>query len=395
MASESGAALLAALFIVALLTYLVIEFNYTSRVDLNIASRYRDLAEARAIAKAGVAETIALLREDFEKDKAEAEVEEETEGEKSSAEETELKRVDHLGEDWAAAKIREAYGRGTLSFMVYDEGSRININSLFVESAQSKLEKDIKKSTEKETEEEEEEKEKEKEEEEDKDKDEGGAGSTLDKKVRDRLERILEVLDMEDVDEEEVLEAIEDWIDEDDEGDVEESYYADMDEPCVPANRSLNTVDEILLIKGITPDLFYGPGRYAADDIFGDDDEDGDEEGTVGLRDCLTVYGDSKFNVNTAGAEVMRSYLTEDEEDLIEEIMDDRLDDYFEDKDDFEEAMGSGIPGKFMDAIAFSSSIFRIISEGEVNGTKIRVNAVVERDDKGNVTFLYWRWEDV
>ena len=99
--------------------------------------------------------------------------------------------------------------------------------------------------------------------------------------------------------------------------------------------------------------------------------------------------------MNLAGAEVMRSYVTEDQEDLIEEVVDYRADDYFEDRTDFEEAMGSGIPGSFMDAITFSSSIFRIISEGEVNGSRVRASAVVERDDKGNVSYLYWRWEDV
>jgi len=391
--SESGTALLAALFIVAILTYLVIEFNYTSRVDLDIAARYRDMAEAKVIAKAGVNEAIALLREDFKKDEEEAETDDEGDEESSDKNsEKEIARVDHLGEAWAEVKVKEERAKGSLSLVVYDEGSRININNLFVESGESKLDKAIKESKkEAEKEEEEEEEEKEEDKDEDEEDEEKKDKRLIDKKVKKRLERLIEVLDMEDVDEEEIIETIIDWMDGDNDGDAEESYYADLEEPCAPANGPLNTIDELFLIKGITPDIFFGEDREEAEDVF---DEEKDEA-APGLRNCLTVYGKTKLNINTAGPEVMRSYVEEDQEDLIDEIIDYRENDYFEDRADFEEAMGSGIPSKFMDATTFSSSIFRIVSEGEVNGTRARINTVVERDKDGNVEFLYWRWENI
>ncbi|MDP8248946.1 MAG: type II secretion system protein GspK [Candidatus Tritonobacter lacicola] len=390
--SESGTALLAALFIVAILTYLVIEFNYTSRVDLDIAARYRDMAEAKVIAKAGVNEAIALLREDFKKDEEEAEADDEGDEESSDKNsEKEIARVDHLGEAWAEVKVKEERARGSLSLVVYDEGSRININNLFVESGESKLDKMIKGSQKKEEKEEEEEEEED--EDEDEEDEEEKEKRLIDKKIKKRLERLIEVLDMEDVDEEEIIEAIIDWMDGDDDGDAEESYYADLEEPYAPADGPLNTIDELFLIKGITPDIFFGEGREEAEDVF--DEEKVDDEAGPGLRNCLTVYGKAKLNINTAGPEVMRSYVEEDQEDLIDEIIDYRENDYFEDRADFEEAMGSGIPAKFMDATTFSSSIFRIVAEGEVNGTRARINTVVERDKDGNVEFLYWRWENI
>ena len=68
--------------------------------------------------------------------------------------------------------------------------------------------------------------------------------------------------------------------------------------PSFPARHaSLEEIEELLLVQGMTPELFYGSyGR----------DEEGRLAPRAGLRDCLTVYGaGSAYDVNTVEPAVL------------------------------------------------------------------------------------------
>jgi type II secretory pathway component PulK len=55
--------------------------------------------------------------------------------------------------------------------------------------------------------------------------------------------------------------AILDWIDPDDEqrdNGAERDYYASLDPPYAPRNGPLGSIDELLLVRGVTPALLYG-----------------------------------------------------------------------------------------------------------------------------------------
>ena len=72
--------------------------------------------------------------------------------------------------------------------------------------------------------------------------------------ARDRLTEIPGIDD-------EIADAILDWIDSDNTPrtfGVEESYYSSLDPPYEPANRPLAALDELLAVRGITPELLYG-----------------------------------------------------------------------------------------------------------------------------------------
>jgi len=82
--------------------------------------------------------------------------------------------------------------------------------------------------------------------------------------------------------------AILDWIDSDDqqrEGGAEIDYYADLDPPYAPRNGPLETVEELLLVRGVTPALLFGadadhngvidPTEAAADALAGLDNSGG------------------------------------------------------------------------------------------------------------------------
>ena len=60
---------------------------------------------------------------------------------------------------------------------------------------------------------------------------------------------------------EEVADSILDWIDEDDQPrpyGAEESYYTDLTPAYEPRNGPLQSLDELLMVKGVTPELLYG-----------------------------------------------------------------------------------------------------------------------------------------
>ncbi len=75
-----------------------------------------------------------------------------------------------------------------------------------------------------------------------------------------------------------------------------DQYYLSLPSSFPARHASLEEIEELLLVRGMTPELFYG--SYERDD-----------EGRLvprgGLRDCLTVYGAGAFDVNTVEPAVM------------------------------------------------------------------------------------------
>jgi type II secretory pathway component PulK len=111
---------------------------------------------------------------------------------------------------------------------------------------------------------------------------------------------------------EEVAAAIVDWVDADDEaraGGAESSDYLSLPNPYKAKNGPLNTLDELLLVKGVTPDMLYGGDRNR-NGIF----DEGESSTDRGWSDYLTVYG-RELNVDMTG--VVRTYLNGDDLNVI------------------------------------------------------------------------------
>lgn len=90
-----------------------------------------------------------------------------------------------------------------------------------------------------------------------------------------------------------IVDSILDWRDADDlhrlHG-AEDEYYNSLDRPYKAKNGNLDSIEELLLIRGVTAGLFYGEGEKR------------------GLKDLVTVYsGSAKINVNTAGREALQA----------------------------------------------------------------------------------------
>ncbi len=76
-----------------------------------------------------------------------------------------------------------------------------------------------------------------------------------------------------------------------------DQYYMSLTPSFQARHASLGEIEELLLVRGVTPDLFYGGYTQAADGRLIPHD---------GLRDCLSVYGSTgALDVNTAAPEAM------------------------------------------------------------------------------------------
>jgi general secretion pathway protein K len=76
-----------------------------------------------------------------------------------------------------------------------------------------------------------------------------------------------------------------------------DQYYLSLTPSFRARHASLQEIEELLLVRGVTPDLFYGSYTQDAQGKFIPHD---------GLRDCLSVFGStSTLDVNTVTPEVM------------------------------------------------------------------------------------------
>ncbi len=172
-----------------------------------------------------------------------------------------------------------------------------------------------------------------------------------------------------------------------------DTYY--KEKGYVPKNAALDTVDELLLIKGFTPAIVYGGPP-----------PDPKSEPLRGIAHLLTTFGDGKVNVNTASREVLMTLTAGNGKMMDDWVVDDLLkyrlgdDGLPNTKDDGFDSVQQAISKSGMDpALAAKISVsdrtfVRVTSIGENNGVKNGVWAVFEVGNN-KVTPLYWREEQM
>jgi type II secretory pathway component PulK len=102
--------------------------------------------------------------------------------------------------------------------------------------------------------------------------------------TRANFVKFLTACKLEELVAETITDSILDWLDEDDLHHIngaEKDYYATLPEPYEPANGPFESLEELTLVKGVTPQIFEL------------------------LRDRLTIYGSGKININFASKEVL------------------------------------------------------------------------------------------
>lgn len=307
--------------IVGILTAVTLEMNRSSRAEIYEAANLSDGVKLLYIAKSGFNAGVGLLLLD-----------------KNS--------FDALYEDWAnieliATKSKTLFKDGYFHVPIEDELGKIQINRLVT-------------------------------------------GTAFNEDIRGLMTRLLmqPEFGLEERRVGEILDGIKDWIDKDDEttgtGGAESAYYSTLKRPYAVKNGPLDCIDELLMIKGMTKELYYGT------------------RDKPGLNRLLTVYGDGRININTAPKLVLRA-LSREMDIEAAEIMDE----YRRNKDnDLADASWyqkvSGMANIQIDArlITTTSNIFKIVATGRMHGMSQTVSGVVKRGtDRKAVKILSWKIE--
>jgi general secretion pathway protein K len=152
--------------------------------------------------------------------------------------------------------------------------------------------------------------------------------------LADRMLRLIDVLNLQvpedDLISYELVPCIMDWVDEDDEVTVlpfvqrenkgaEGDHYERLEPPYPCKNARLDIVSELLLVKEMTPGLFFG----------GQVQQDGGVTVLPAMREYLTVYGDGKININYASAAVLQSLSEDIGPDVAQAIIEWRVEEPF------------------------------------------------------------------
>lgn len=314
---EKGVALVLVLVIVALLVSLLVDFTYTMQVDMTLAANQRDEIKALYTARSGVEIARHTLQED----------------------DTDY---DARNEDWALFDEHPGYlsenDEGRFKVVVEDEAAKFPIHSLID--------------------------------------DQGGLVPTR----LDQLGRLFVLLDIDL----ELIDAIVDWLDPDDTvgpSGAEDAYYKGLSPPYPCKNGPLASIEELLLVKGMTGEILYGT------------------EEKKGLIHYLTIYSseDGKININTASPEVLQSLSDDIDENEAQAIVDYLQEEPFKvincDDTDIKAIIGGEDACEDLESqCGVKSSVFSLHVEGQVRGIKKGIYTVVKRQGEA-VEPIFWRVE--
>ena len=349
--NNRGIALLITISVTTILVAAALEYNRRARFQVLSTAFVRDRLTLSYVASSGVHIAMALLI----KDKAES-------------------NFDSLQEDWAnPEKMDEIlqeipFDKGKLTVVITDELGKIQVNALVRFPDNQFNETQI----------------------------------MLWERILDNIGSEEDLQD--DSNPTAIVNSVKDWLDSGDDeattglSGAESSYYEEQDPPYQSRNGPISDLSELLLIKGITPQLYYG------------------NENTPGLVNFLTVHGmaigagtsynwPGRININTADVPVLTALLGDENEELSRAVYDFREEMAAEkDVHDFSSLKWyknvTGLNDVTIDSklITTSSDVFRIQSTASINDIQTAVIAVVKRvqnpeSGKWTCEVLNWKTE--
>jgi general secretion pathway protein K len=178
---------------------------------------------------------------------------------------------------------------------------------------------------------------------------------------------------------EEIADSIKYWIggNEDSPGaGAESSYYASLDPPYEAKKAPLDCIEELLMVKGITSEIFYGTKEKP------------------GLAMYVTADSDDgKININTAPKMVLRALagnITPELADKMDEYRrKDSSDSDLAHPDWYKKVTGESVTMPAL--ITVTSNYFKIISTGSMKNMTQSVSGVVKRSGSNTFQIVKWR----
>lgn len=312
--NERGIALIMVVLIMTVIVALTLQFNAASRSQVYEAAGTSDGILLEYIAKSGIYIGKALLKEERE-------------------------TVVSFQDNWFRAgelslQSEDYFDIGLFDLLIIDESGKIPINYLV-------------------------------------------KGNAVRADIRDFLVRFLSLPEFGLSEQEayDIVDAITDWIDEDDDitgFGAEQGYYRGLDPPYDCKNGPLDSIDEVLLIKGITRSLYYGG------------------DGRRGIKDFFTLHGAGRININTAPLPILKV--------LSPDITDDMavgMDEYRRDEANslssstwYKNVAGMGNVDIDARLIGTGSDVFSVVSTGRMDRMTRRFTAIVEREKPGDMPVI-------
>ncbi len=309
--SDKGIALLMVLWIVVILMVIVLSFTFMTRTETRSALFYSEGAERRFLAEAGVARGIAEM---FNRGFYK--------NQPGTLEGTEIVRVDgtanrgRLGNDYYIYDIIDESGK--LNVNLLTDTSGIILNNMLVNLGVPREQADI------------------------------------------------------------IVDSVLDWMDGDDlhkAHGAESDYYMSLPNPYKARNDKFETIEELLLVKGITPQILYGNGK------------------TPGLSELLTVYSKTgAINVNSAPRAVLAA-LPGMTPEMADQIITLRRSEEIKDLEKVNQTVGDAFKQMSSYIGLTESNMYAIEAVGYKGGQAqgLRVKAVVEIQGNGKYRYVYYK----
>jgi general secretion pathway protein K len=307
---ERGIALLLTLLVLTILVALILEFDAEARREYRDAAAFRDNFKAMVLARASVQAARGVLQQDFLKDKLAGQ------------------SFDAPTDLWALPITNYAIGDGLLNAKIEDELGKLNLNDLAIaDDATSKGKKVL------------------------------------------RFKRLFELLQINP----DLVDAIVDWVDDNEVQEpagAESLYYQTLRPPYRAANAPLETLLELRLIKGMTPEIIEKLSKVVT--VF---PRDGGKTVNINTADPLVIQAlDNRITPGIAAAIVQARPFKKDKTDL------DRVSSF--------EQIGKEIRQLY----DIKSEFFMARMALRVNEVTRNATVVLQRDpNKGTSTVLYYR----
>ena len=311
-----GIALITVLLIISIIVAVAIELNRSSRAAIYDAANISDGIKLTYIAKSGFYGAAALLANSDN-------------------------NYDTLRDDWAKTDILSVQSQtlftdGYFMTIVEDEAGKIPLNQLVT-------------------------------------------GNEYNQDIKDILIRLLRQPEfgLDEITVNVIVDSIKDWIDTDEEVTgygAESSYYTSLDPPYEAKNAQLDCIEELLMVKGITKEIFNGTKEKS------------------GLAGFVTADSDGQININTASKMVLRALSTGISAELA-----DRMDEYRrKEGNDLSSSQWykqvSGMENVMIksELITVKSNYFKIISVGKMKNMSQGLSGVVKKSGQ-TVQIIKWR----
>jgi general secretion pathway protein K len=239
-----GVALIMVLWVMTILSVVVLEFSFAMRTEVNITQNYKEDLQLYSMAQGGIQRAIAELI--YKHDPK-----------------VQLLRKTLVTEEIPADKMEWVadgrvytfpFDQGRCEIKMMSEAGKVNIN-LVSESV---------------------------------------------------LRRIISLFGIEGDKRDIVVDSILDWKDPDDfyrVNGAENAYYQSLKEPYDCKNANFDSIEELLLVRGVSPALFYGRKGLK-------NGEEGEKETQAGLKDIFSVYSPGgQIDINSATSVVLKVIL--------------------------------------------------------------------------------------